>query len=99
VALAARTITMPDRTDVMAALLRGALSAVLVVVGFGLLAYALDRRDTRPVVAGLADRAFRRRRERRMTRDGSPARDESPMRDDGRLRDSAEELRDSAGEG
>jgi putative peptidoglycan lipid II flippase len=51
VALAARTITLPDRAGVPPALLRGVLSAVLVVVVFTAVAYAADRHDVRPVLA------------------------------------------------
>lgn len=50
-ALAARTITVPDRAGVPPALLRGVLSAVLVVVVFTAVAYAADRHDVRPALA------------------------------------------------
>jgi putative peptidoglycan lipid II flippase len=61
-ALAARTITMPDQPGVAAAIMRGSLGVVLVVVGFGVTAYALDRADLRPVVVALVGRVSRRRR-------------------------------------
>ncbi|GIJ61763.1 murein biosynthesis integral membrane protein MurJ [Virgisporangium aurantiacum] len=51
VALAARTITVPDRPGVPPALLRGVLCAVLVVVVFTAVAYAADRHDVRPALA------------------------------------------------
>jgi putative peptidoglycan lipid II flippase len=59
VALAARTIAVPDRAGVPAALLRGVLGAVLVVVVYAAVAYAADRTDVRPVAAALVNR-FRR---------------------------------------
>jgi putative peptidoglycan lipid II flippase len=59
VALAARTITVPDRPGVPPALLRGVLGAVLVVVVFTVVAYAADRHDVRPAVAGLKRRLRR----------------------------------------
>jgi putative peptidoglycan lipid II flippase len=62
VALVARTITVPERAGVPAAVLRGVLSAVLVVVVFAAVAYAADRTDVRPAVAALA-RRFRRHRD------------------------------------
>jgi putative peptidoglycan lipid II flippase len=56
VALAARTITVPERTGVPAAVLRGVVGAVLVVVVFAAVAYAADRTDVRPAAAALARR-------------------------------------------
>jgi hypothetical protein len=61
VALAARTIAVPERAGVPAALLRGVLGAVIVVVVFAAVAYAADRTDVRPVAAALMGR-FRRPR-------------------------------------
>ena len=60
VALAARTITVPARAGVPAAVLRGVVAAVLVVVVFGAVAYAADRTDVRPAAAALARRLRRR---------------------------------------
>jgi putative peptidoglycan lipid II flippase len=51
VALAARTITVPEGAGVPAAMLRGVLCAVLVVVVFTAVAYAADRHDVRPALA------------------------------------------------
>lgn len=56
VALAARTIAVPERAGVPAAVLRGVLVAVLVVVIFAAVAYAADRTDVRPAAAALVRR-------------------------------------------
>jgi putative peptidoglycan lipid II flippase len=50
VALATRTITMPDRAGIPPAMLRGVLGTVLVVVVFTVVAYAADRHDVRPAL-------------------------------------------------
>jgi putative peptidoglycan lipid II flippase len=60
VALAARTIAVPERAGVPAAVLRGVVGAVLVVVVFAAVAYAADRTDVRPAVAALAGRVKRK---------------------------------------
>jgi putative peptidoglycan lipid II flippase len=60
-ALAARTIAVPERAGVPAAVLRGVLVAVLVVVVFAAVAYAADRTDVRPAVVALGNRIRRRR--------------------------------------
>jgi hypothetical protein len=48
--LAARTITVPHRPGVAAALGHGVAAAVVAVAVFVLIAYLVDRRDVRPAL-------------------------------------------------